>query len=113
MSCFYDKETDRLKMARKVLDEYGLSFKVSDIGAYETDGDIRVSDFPITILKGELEIGSGSGTEPLFQAAWYYVEAVRLRIAMKTHKLSKFPCLIMYLAGTCVRILIGRPHINA
>lgn len=99
MSRFYDKEAERLEAAREVLGAYGLDFKVSKIGTYQTDGDVRAGDFPAAIMEGKLEIGSSSGAEPLFQAVWYYVESVRLR--MKTHKLSQFPCLIMYITGKC------------
>ena len=104
MSRFYDKEGQRLNAAREAMGAYGLHFNVSNIGSYQTDGDVRVGDFPVAIVEGKLEIGSGSGAEPLFQAAWYYVESVRLM--MKTRKLSKFPCLIMYIAGTCYQ----NPH---
>jgi hypothetical protein len=96
MSDFYDNEDLQAEQARNDMETYSLQFGATRIMKYTTDGDICWKGFCYSLIEFKGEIGS-TGTEPLFQAGWYYTAFMRDKLRM--HANSNLPCFIIYLAG--------------
>lgn len=101
MSGFYDREDQRLETFRNILINYGFPYSGNRrIGAFTTNGDMRIEDYVYNVTEGKVEMASGK-SEPLLQSGWYYTSCVR--DLLKRHPGSTFPCLIIYLAGKCYK----------
>jgi hypothetical protein len=100
MSRMYENETARAAKFREILADYGIVTMATKVDGTEftTDGDMQYQRLRFLIIEVKLEIGS-KGAEPLFQAIWYYLEAMRQ--ALKSTG-SPLPCFILYLFGLSV-----------
>ncbi|KAF8422596.1 hypothetical protein L210DRAFT_3571233 [Boletus edulis BED1] len=77
MSNIHNKELDRAKEIREILENKGLFFNVTQIGqGYTTDGDMSVGVHRYAIAEFKNEVCS-TGAEPYYQAGLYYLEATR------------------------------------
>jgi hypothetical protein len=94
----YDNETSQAAKFREILTDYGIVTMATKVDGTEftTDGDMQYNRLCFLIIEVKLEIGS-KGAEPLFQAIWYYVEAMRHSLGSTG---SALPCLIIYLFGS-------------
>ncbi|TDL22381.1 hypothetical protein BD410DRAFT_770441 [Rickenella mellea] len=99
MSGFFDDEKERRTKFSEVCATHGMVFVAAKIDGteYITDGDMRCGYCIYCIVEEKVELGA-TGTEPIFQAAFYYTSNMRQRADLrKIH--CTFPCLGVYLAG--------------
>ena len=96
----YENETARAAKFREILADHGIVTMATKVNGteYTTDGDMQYKGSRFLIIEVKLEIGS-KGAEPVFQAIWYYLEAMRHLLESTG---SSLPCLIVYLFGLSV-----------
>jgi hypothetical protein len=105
MSELYDNENDRATAFRIVLCDHGIVIQETFLEGTRchTDGDIQCNHIRYLILEVKMEIES-KGTEPLFQAIWYYKRSMKQ--VSNDNPSSSLPCLLVLLFGMFVNYLV-------